>query len=531
MDPRRRLLLHAWLQALLWLAIALVLNHVSAAAFGRFDLTDDQRFTLSPVARSTMSALERPLIAKVYFTEGLEAPYNNNRAGLIEKLEELRAYSGGRLEIQIEDPTEDQQARQRAETLGIRPIEYHFKSWAKRESKQVFMGVALIYGDRQAAVNPLASPETYEYELVSAIRNLQAKPDDRKMVGYLEGQGEPDLASFPDDNPMGKLRTALQRRYDLVPVTLGADEGVPDTVDVLLVVGPQTQVSDRAQYQIDQFVMRGGAAAFFVGSMRPDFANMRALELRHNLNGLLGSWGIQLNRDLVIDREHNEVFRVPAQSGGRRRMIDVNYPLIPKTRTFNRAHPVSNKLDESVVPFSSSLTLADPLPQGIQAEVLISSGPKSARAKNVRYITPRVFELAVPGEEAGPHPLAAMAAGRFASFFAEKPIPPLPGMKLDDPANPDDPTQKVLDGAPTRLVVVGSADFVANNVPFVLNAVDWLAKDAALLQIRNQVSDRDLIEPPERAQAALWKAGIAGGPLALVLLMGGIGAVLARRRR
>ena len=215
-------------------------------------------------------------------------------------------------------------------------------------------------------------------------------------------------------------------------------------------------------------------------------------------------------------------------SGGRQRLVEINYPLIPKTRQLERAHPVSNTIDEAIAPFTSSLTLAEPMPQGVEGEVLVESSPTSFRASSIRHVTPQALSLAVPGQEPGPHPLAVAAKGRFSSFFTDKPIPPPPGLDVDDPANPDDPTEKILDGSPTRMVVVGSADFVANNVPFVLNAVDWLAEDVALMDIRGRVADRDLLEPPERP--GLWKAGIVGAPVGVLLLVG-LGVALASRRR
>jgi len=79
MDTRRRLLGHLWLQAALWLAIAVTANHGSAAWFGRFDLTEEGKYTLSQVARRTVGALERPLIARVFYTKGLKYPYNNQQ--------------------------------------------------------------------------------------------------------------------------------------------------------------------------------------------------------------------------------------------------------------------------------------------------------------------------------------------------------------------------------------------------------------------------------------------------------------------
>ena len=59
--------------------------------FWRLDVTDDKVHSLDMSTRSLIWKLDKPLHVKVYFTEGLQAPYNNHRAALVDKLEELRA--------------------------------------------------------------------------------------------------------------------------------------------------------------------------------------------------------------------------------------------------------------------------------------------------------------------------------------------------------------------------------------------------------------------------------------------------------
>ena len=76
-DPRRNLAYNALVQLLLVLAIAVAANLLAARHFGRLDLTADHRYSLDLVSRNLMSRLARPLTARVSFTRGLAAPYNN----------------------------------------------------------------------------------------------------------------------------------------------------------------------------------------------------------------------------------------------------------------------------------------------------------------------------------------------------------------------------------------------------------------------------------------------------------------------
>lgn len=527
MNLRRTLLLHVWLQTALWIAIAVVVNHAASARFLRVDLTEDQAYTLSPTARDVMRRLERPLVARMYFTGGLEAPYNNHRATVQEALEELRAYSNGRMEIVVIDPDSPADVEE-AQRFGIQPIQYRYRSRERAELKQVFMGVSFVYGDRQEVVDPITNLAVLEYELVRAVHTLTTPAEDRKVVAYLQGNGEPDLTQFPPDNPMGQLRDRLAQQYTLRPLVLGGDTGVPEDVDAVLVVGPQQAVPDRVQYQLDQYLMTGGPIAFFLSSLKPDFQTMRAAEVRHGLNAFLGHHGVQVNKDALVDRKHNTVMKVPVMAGKRRQLVPVDYPLIPTTTDLNRESPVVRGLDLATLPFASTLSVADPLPAGVTAQVWVRSMPGSGAIDALRWIRPDAFQVRAPGERDGPFPVAVGLVGRFTSFFADRPIPPAPAA-ADGSVRRDDPTEKVLDGEESRIVVVSSADFVANNLPFVLNTVDWMVQDDALIRIRSRSTTVDLLPPPEPDAAWRWKAAIALGPLALLLGFGGL--VWARTRR
>lgn len=521
---RHTLLAHLWAQLVLAVAVVVVANHVSAAWFLRADLTEDQRYTLSPVGRELMTGLERPLVARVYFTPDLEAPYNNHEQGVLDLLEELRAWSGGRLEIQRIDPSASREAVEEAQAYGISPIPYRYQDWQGAELREVYLGVSFVYGDRQAAADALVSLESAEYELLRAIATVTRDPEDRRTVGYLQGDGEPDLAQFPADNPMGALRDHLLLTTELVPVTLGGDEGVPPDVDALLVIGPQQPLTDRAQYQLDQFLMGGGAAALYISSLRPDFASMRVDTVRHGLGPMLAHYGVQLGKAVLIDRTHNERIPLPIVVGRRRTMVQLNYPLVPSTSRLNRGvHPV-RRVEKAVLPFTTPVALADELPAGVEGQVWVETMPESSAVDGLVHITYEALQAPPMGEETGSFPVAVGLQGRLTSFFADRPIPPPVGREVA----PDDPLEKLVDGEPSRLFVAGSADFVANNIEIVQNTIDWLLEDELLIDVRaRQVS----VAPLERIDAATaWKHKllVVLVPLSLLWI---VSAVLLLRRR
>jgi ABC-type uncharacterized transport system involved in gliding motility auxiliary subunit len=520
-DLRRSLLTHAWAQGILWLLVAVVANHLASVAFWRIDLTRDQRYTLSPVAVSSVSALDKPLVARVFFTPGLQAPYHDHQAALVALLEELRARSGGRLEIQVSDPSGDKAATEAARGLGIDPITYTFRDWDRQEARQVFMGVAFQYGERTEPVPAVTSIERMEYDVVRAIRRVTTPADKRKKLGYLLGEGEPDLSTFGPDHPLGKLRAALQESYDLRPLALG-DDAIPADLDGMLVVAPQQAVPPIVQLHLDQFLMSGKPIAWFLSGVQPDFKAMRTREIRHDLGALLARYGVTLGRDLVLDRQSNEPMVVPVSQDGQNRLAKVNYPLaIATTDIVREARPVRG-LRRVVLPFSTTLAV-DP-PPGAEAEVWIRSMPTSAVTKGARPLAVDRVGAIANDEVPGPFPLMVALSGTLPSAFADRTIP-VP----DDPSAPRlDPAELVTSSRPTRTVVVSSGDFVANNVDLVLNTVDWLLDDPTLLSIRPLQAGDDPLTPPPAAQALGWKLAIAGAP---VLALLAVGALMSWRGR
>lgn len=529
MESQRSLLRHYWIHLILFLGILLVINHLASQHFLRVDLTADQIHTMSSVTRKSMQQLKRPLQVRVYFNDGLEAPYNNHKQALLDKLGEIQAISRGKMTVEVFNPDDDQSIGEEAKSLGLESIQYGFQKGNLREARTIFMGVVILYGERQIPVSPLVSPNTMEYELIRAIRVITGDPAKIKTIGYLVSEGEPDLDKFNAKSPLGQFRDRVRKRHKLVPIALGADGKPLESVDALFVMGPQAHMTPRAQYQLDQYLMSGRPASFFLSSYRPDFVSMRAVPVRHGLNGLIGHYGLQLNKDALVDRKFNEIIPVPVTQGDRTRQVKVNYPLIPFTTMINHGHLLGRQSQKMTLPFVSSMTAEeDPLP-GIQIDTLIETSSNSGSVQGLRHIQPNVFKVPIPGEKPGPHLVGATITGRLSSFFLDKPVPPPAGMAPDDPRFNGDPTQTIIDGAPTRLLVISSAEFMANNIPFMLDVTDWMLDDSDLMEIRSKFTEPALMENPEGSRANLFRAVIAGGPGLLLGLLGLLVLWMSRR--
>jgi len=521
---RQSLLGNATVQMILVIIIVALANTWSAGSFLRLDLTQDRIYSLDLTTRALMVRLDKPLLVKVYFSQNLQAPYHNHEQTLIDTLEDLRAYSKGLMDIQVIDPTNVRELEEEAQRFGIQPIQYRYRSANLTEMKKVFMGAALVYGDQQKVLPAITQTQTLEYELAKAIKSL-VSDEERKTIGWTTGFGEPDLLT--GSGPLETLRTQLSESYNLARIPVGGSGLIDESVDALFVVGPQRPLSQRALYQLDQFLMRGGSLAFFVTHTKPDLRNYRPQNVYHGLEPLIGHYGVQVNRDLVVDRASNGVMRLPVRQGRYLVQMPVNYPLLPKANDLNKDNLIVKDLDSMLFPFVSSLSVADPLPDGITAQVLAKTGAASGRIKGVRTIDPNAFKLVDPGEERGPWPVLVSLSGSWTSFFANSDIPPAPNSEQS--IEEDDPASQLRTGAQARLIVSGSADFLANNLTFMLNLSDWMAQDDSLVGIRSKMVDLPPLEHPEPKQAKVMKAAnMLFGPLVMLLI--GVLRWAARRR-
>ena len=224
------------------------------------------------------------------------------------------------MQIDIIDPTNRPEKEAEAQRFGVNSIEYRFRDRNITELKKVYMGAALVYGDRQETLPAITQIETLEYDIARALRKLLAEEKNKRIIGYTVGHDEPDLMTA--GGPMIALRERLLESYILEPVQLGGAGGIPENIDVLWIVGPQTAFSDRALYQVDQFLMKGGSVGIFATNTKADMRTLRPQNLYHNLEAFLGHYGVKLNRDILVDRTNNGRMSFPVRYGNKIRTTD-----------------------------------------------------------------------------------------------------------------------------------------------------------------------------------------------------------------
>lgn len=508
--------------ALIVLGILAVLNFFFYRHFSRIDLTQDRRYTLTQSSREALDGLDDIVNIKLYVSQKLPSYLVNLKRDITDLLDEYRAYGAGNIAVTSIDPTENPALQQELRFMGIPQVQLNIIEKDQAQLTNAYLGMAIFYADKKEVIPFISDTKNLEYELTSAIVKVTAK--ETKKVGMYAGTSPMQ----PGEGEYQAASQILSKQYEVAQIKLD-DEQALDTISTLILAGPR-ELTDRQKYAIDQFIMRGGKAVFLVDTVEMR-EGLQATGFKPAVNDLLQHYGITVEENLVLDtsnayaafRSGFMTFRIP-------------YPFWVKvvSEGFASDNPAVSQLESLVLPWVSSLTPAGEKKPGMAITELARSTESSWLQKGFYMLDPQQ-QFIKPGTQMQSHLLAAVASGKFKSFFADKPMPPAE-TKADAG---DAPAQKetIKESPDTRIVVVGNSRFITNDIitqfddnqVFFLNLIDWLTLGEQLIGIRSRgATDRPLRETTEYQKTVVKAFNMFGVPLAVVLF--GVVRFYVRRR-
>ncbi len=509
MNERRQIIF----RVVLILGILVLVNIIAVRFFKRFDLTQEKIYTLSDASKNLVKSLDDKFLVKAYFTSDLPAPYNNNRRYLQDQLDEYRAYAGGNFQYEFIDPSKKEDTEQEAQRYGVPPVQVQVLKEDKLQIEKAYMGLVFLYGDKQERLPVVQSTSNLEYEISSTIKKMTSK--DLKKIGFLTGQGEPNLQA------MGHLQEMLVKQYQVVNVDLTGGKAIPSDIAVLVVDAPDKQFKSWEKFLIDQYVMKGGRVAFFLNTVTANLQNQMGRTNPINLDDLLETYGTRVNTDLVRDASCAYV-TVSQNAGFMVIQNQVPFYYLPRASEFNKTSPIVKDLSSVVFYFASSVDTSIARSKGLSSTVLVKSSNHAGRQENIFMMNPTAQFTPDMFKESG-IPLAVTVEGAFASAFGNRPVNADSSVRATI-----DTTNKLVNGKLTKIVVVGDGDFLqdqlsgGNRDNFLLasNMIDWLADDIGLASIRSRNSDsKPLDEVTEGTRMWVKSVNLAVPPF-LVIMVG-----------
>lgn len=559
-------------------AIIILLNYVLSFFFGRFDLTEDKRYSLSENTIALLEDDERMkdrVYLKIYLDGDLPADIKKIRNSIREKLDEFKVYAGDKIQYEFIDPNgEDDEdynieVQKNIYSEGISPTDIQIAQSGKVEVKTIWPGALIDYkgttvdqiqffNKRLIASNEDArgladrTINNLEYKLISAIRRVTA--DDKQTIGFLQGHDELDEWQTAD------VRQGLDRYYLVEDVEINGQIGALDNVDALVVAQPKKPFNEKDKFVIDQFIMNGGRVLWFIDPLEINRDSLyyrgETYGISANLNiekDMLYKYGARLNNNTLIDKDCGPIY-IPGHPLG---IVDwYFYPLLQRTD-----HPITKNIDPIKSEYASTVEIVNQGDADVQKTVLLKSSGNSLAFKSPVRINYSIVDVEPNFNENGETdlPIALMMEGRFTSAFENR-------LTQEFTASPDFKTRFKSDS--TKMLVVSDGDIIRNEVEtkvidgetryraiplnvdvfgvqnpnrtskyiygnrdFVLNSIDYMMDDNSLIDVRAKtITLRVLDTQKAYEEKSFWKILNIGFPLLCIFILGLVQFFLRKKK-
>lgn len=537
--------------------LIILLNIIANQYFFRIDLTEENRYSITEATKETLENLEDVVYVEVYLEGSFPSGFKRLQNAIRESLEEFRIYGGDNIQFEFIDPS--QAAGEEAQnefyaTLaekGIQPTNLFATEDGKKIEKLIFPGAIVSYGGEETAVmllkgNQAATPderlnqsiEGVEYELISAIHKLAV--DNKKKIALIKGHGELDSLDIAG------MTNSLLEFYEVFHVNLPEKESLAE-YDAIVVAKPDTIFSEADKYKIDQFIMNGGKAMFFIESMRVNMDSAGeegtvAFPYQLNLEDLFFNYGARINNNLLQDLNSGAHPVVTGFMGDQPQIRILPWPYYPIINYFGE-HPTVKNLDAVYARFVSSIDTVKA--DGIAKTPLFYTSQYSrVLAAPVVVSLNSMREDIVPENfTSGPIPVAYLLSGSFSSLYENRVIPA-----------PFDKEAFIQKGEPSKILIVADGDFVRNeinyqngtpyklgydpymnvsfaNQDFLLNSMSYLIEGQGIIMARaKEVKIRPLDKLKIENEELKWQLINLIVPI-LIIILYGIGRYYYRKNK
>ncbi|WP_432410987.1 gliding motility-associated ABC transporter substrate-binding protein GldG [Rasiella sp. SM2506] len=549
---------HIILALLLFIGV----NFLASKVYQRFDLTQDQRYTLSEAAKETVATVNSPIKIDLFLKGTFPPEFKKLKVETEQLLEEFRSYNPN-ITFEFINPLESdnpEALQQDFISRGIKGAQVEVRENGKVSTEVVYPWAIASYQEKTVKIPLLKNTlgATSEERVNNSIQNLEYAFTDgfhqlvnakSKRIAVLKGNGE------LDDRYVADLFSTLRDNYFIAPFTLDSAAVAPmktleqiSTFDLIVAAKPVEKFSDSERYILDQYTMQGGASIWLVDATEivqdPESGITAAIPLDINLGDFFFKYGVRINPNLVKD-----VYCAPiVLASGEEQDSQYNkYPWLynPLSSSANE-HPIVNNIEAVKFEYASQIEL---LPNDLTKTVLLSSSPITRIQgtpveidvdKEIPYALQVINEGPDPAVfTAGEIPMAVLLEGEFPSVFTNRVKP----FKISE-----DKTSS----APTKMLVVSDGDVIKNqlergrplelgfdkwtnsfygNKEFLLNAVNYMLDDSGLINIRTKKIAVPFLDPQKTGtDRTQWQVINILLPLVLLALFGFLYSYFRKRK-
>lgn len=529
----------------------------------RMDFTSDKRYTLSDYTINLLKGTknEIPLDINIYLSGDLNYGFQRLQDATVNLLNDYSRYVNGSLEIRQENVYQSENsASEIYEAMAERGMPGIVLNEIDREgkaSKKIIYPYAQISNGKDTLVVPLlknvagytaeeninASIEGLEFEFTDAIRLLSQ--DASKSVAFIEGHNEISRTYVYD------AEEVLSKYYTVNRGQIGNEINILDNFDAVIIAGPLSKYSETDKYILDQYIMSGGKVlwlidgAFYSHQDLAQLGHSASMKNEVNLDDMLFSYGVRINPDLIQDSQCISTYLMN-DGGVQSASVVPSYfqPLLIPSQDF----PITKNIRDVKAGFASSIDIVNSSSAVIK-HILLTTPANTHLVKVPDMIDFDIAKIQDNKDYFNQQfvPVAVSLEGVFTSVFQNREMPD--SIKADN-YKTKNTSEK------TKMIVVSSSDIITNEIQgqgqssqvlpmgydrvsqqhfgnrdFIVNAVNWLTGDDALMQLRTKQQKLYVLNKKEayenRNQYAILN--IAFPVFFIALVMGSI--FLYRKRK
>ncbi|MHC4248288.1 MAG: GldG family protein [Planctomycetota bacterium] len=471
------------------LVILIAVNWISHHELARatWDITEDQKFTLSSATQGLMGKLEegKETLCIVSFLPYQVSPRSGLPPNYLEQVAELlRLYDrSDRIKVTITNPDgELNRTEAAAKEIGI-TLENIPRNTVvlKRGEKRKDVSINEIF-QTFPQMNPYAPPRPAVFQgedaITSAIRDVL--DDTERKVYFVTGHGERTTGHKPRDYGVA-VEGLRGMNFKIEDANLAGKGAVPEDANILVVAGPTAPISDGELDMLEAYLDDGGGLLVAL-----DLLDTRQGHVRSGLERLLKKYGVEVHQDVMA------VGREMAFTS-----VTIGIP--------SGYHEISEPLStrQAMLHQACVLDTGSPVKEGYDARRVLEGTDGSWGERDLRG----AMRYSKDKDMAGPTTLGVAV-----------------GPRESDPSTPFGPTGRA------HIVVFADADFLSNqlmsdrNVSFsansdlFLNAVNWMAGKTENIGIQPREQMRRTVSMTQSRKTRVFWGAVVLPALAMVVL-------------
>lgn len=554
-----------YLQLLLVVAIVFLINVIGSFIYTEFDLTDDNRFTLSENTKKIVSTAGDNMSIRVLLDGEFPAGFKRLQSSVLDILNKFRDINPN-IVFEFEDPTvgsvkELEQKKKLLQEDNIIPISLSYSDGIQLVQKAVFPFAIINYRQKKYIVNLLEeqkpgddeeiilnkSVALLEYKFANAFQKLQSERP--KNVLFTQGNGE------WEESQTFRLESEIRRFHRVGRVSLDTLMKLDSTIDLVILAGPKTPMTLQNQFKLDQYVMNGGKIIWLIDKFPVSLDSINKYkfyvpeDIATGLDDMLFKYGVRIMPDLIVDLECSSIPQVVGMSGDK-----------PQTKLFpwvyhmaaasEIQHPVVKNIDRVNLFFPSTIDTVK-TEGNVKKTMLLKSSKYSRSQLSPVRLSFEILKVAPDPSKFndGNRPVAYLLEGEFESFFKNRLTPEFQsmldriGVKFKDKS------------IPAKQIVISDSDFAKNlintttgdtedigynkwerrfykgNKDFILNAVEYMLDENNILESRSKEIKLRLLDTVRTKQEKSWWQFINVGLPVLLLALFGFAYQYFRKRR